>query len=191
MIEILIALAITALITMALGTLGARLLRSRTAVTGLAANQESINMLITPLLIELRSMQTSNTGVFPIEAASTSSLTFYSDTNKDGQVERLRYFLESDTLKRGVVVPSGNPPAYNLASELINNVIANLTPQGIGIFTYFGDATDIDGAALVWPLTLSTIKVIKINLVVNQNPGQVPGALYFTTSVAPRNLRNN
>jgi len=190
-IEALISIAILTLIMLALGTMGARFLRLNTAITGATMNQESINQIITPLVVELRSMQLSNTGSFSIEAASTSSIIFYSDINKDGLVERIRYFLEGDIMKRGVVVPSGDPLVYNLSSETINNMLANMTPDPVGIFAYYGNAADIAGSALSFPLTTSSIKLIKIMLVVDQNPGQLPGPLRFITAVTPRTLRNN
>ena len=191
LIEVVITVAIMALIMLALGTMGARILRLRTTITGATLNQEGISQVITPLMVELRSMQPSNTGSFPIEAASTSSLTFYSDTNKDGLVERLRYFFQNNILKRGVVVPAGNPPVYNLATEKVNNILINVTPDSNGIFAYYADGVDIAGNQLASPPTPSLIKVIKIIITVDQNPGQAPGPLRFNTSVAPRNLRSN
>lgn len=191
LMEVAISISIVVLITFAIGAMGANIIRLRTAVMGSTQSQESVNLVITPLITELRSMQPSNTGSFPIEAASTSSLIFYSDTNKDGLVERIRYFLQGNILKRGVVVPSGNPLVYNLAGETINNVIINVTSNSAGIFAYYGDATDIAGASLTMPPTVSLIKVVKVVLVIDQNPGQSPGPLRYTTSVTPRNLRNN
>ena len=94
-------------------------------------------------------------------------------------------------MKRGVVVPSGDPLVYNLSSETINNMLANMTPDPVGIFAYYGNAADIAGSALSFPLTTSSIKLIKIMLVVDQNPGQLPGPLRFITAVTPRTLRNN
>jgi prepilin-type N-terminal cleavage/methylation domain-containing protein len=191
LIEVVITMAIMALIMLAMGAMGSRILRLRTAVTGAVLSQEAINQIITPLMIELRSMQPSNTGSFPIESASTSSLIFYSDTNKDGMVERLRYFLQGNILKRGIVVPSGNPVTYNLANEKINNFLSNLTPDTNGIFAYYADATDINGVALASPPTTSAVKVVKLIFIVDQNPGQAPGPLRFNTSISPRNLRSN
>ena len=191
LVEIVILMSVLILIASAIGSMGTWITRLRTAVMGSTLSQESVNRVMTPLVSELRSMQLSNTGIFPIEVASTSSLTFYSDVNKDGLVERIRYFLEDNILKRGVVVPVGNPLVYNLAGEIVNNVLTNVRPNAGDVFAYYGDAVDIDGVPLSIPPTVSSVRVVKITLVVDQNPGQSPGPLNYTTSVTPRNLRNN
>jgi hypothetical protein len=45
-------------------------------------------------------------------------------------VEQIRYFAEGGTLKKGVVVASGNPPQYNQGTEKVTIVVDNLTTDG-------------------------------------------------------------
>ena len=65
--------------------------------------------LIKTMITELRKTQNSATGGYPIELASTSEIAFFSDIDSNGNVEKVRYFLSGNRLRKGVTPPTGSP----------------------------------------------------------------------------------
>lgn len=189
MLEAVITIVIVAIIVAGVGLLSNQLFRFRNIIDETLSTEQELGQVISPFVTELRSAQISSTGIYPIEAASTSSITFYSDVNKDGLVERLRYFLDGQVLKRGVVAPSGNPPSYNLGSETVKEMLHGIIIGSAGIFAYFGVGADMDSAPMSSPITVDLIRTVKISVTVDKNPAESPGSTKYETSATPRNLR--
>lgn len=192
LIEIIVGMAILSVFTFSIGTFGSRILQSRLNASDTLATQDEISRAVAPMLTELRSMQFASTGSYPIEAVSTSSIIFYSDINKDGPVERIRYFIQGNVLKKGVTVPSGNPLSYTASTEKFLNILSGIVSDPNGIFAYYVDGADISGNYMAMPVNdVSLVRVIKINLILDLTPNGPPGPLRFGTAIAPRNLRAN
>lgn len=137
-----------------------------------------VNSALAQLKKELKSAEESNIGHYPLELVSSTSIIFYSDFNGDGLVERIRYFLDGEELKRGIVVPTGNPLSYNLNQEKIQTLVKNLIPNQ-KIFTFYDEN-------LNETLDIAKIKVIKANLKVKIDvKGNVWEDYIF---ISPRNL---
>ena len=66
----------------------------------------------------------SENGSYPIVSASENEFVFYSDYDQDGIVERIRYFLDAQELKVGIVEPDVTqiPASYNDDTETIKTV---------------------------------------------------------------------
>ncbi|GIW66371.1 MAG: hypothetical protein KatS3mg095_0269 [Candidatus Parcubacteria bacterium] len=127
---------------------------------------------------ELKSMLQSNVGNYPIEKATNNEIVFYSDIDNDGLVERIRYFIENNNLKKGIVKPQGNPLSYDLNQEKILTLIYNLTNSNI--FEYYDKNNQLT-------FDINNIKIIKINL----SAVEPINNHYINHSfiIAPRNLR--
>jgi prepilin-type N-terminal cleavage/methylation domain-containing protein len=139
---------------------------------------------------DLRTAVPSSTGTYPIAQAATSSITFYANIDNDAYVERVRYFLATTTLKRGVIKPSGSPLTYNSASETVTDLVQGIANGTTSIFTYYDE--NYDGSTTTPPLSLPVatqlIRLVKIEMVVDQNPNQPPAPETFTTQVTLRNI---
>jgi len=68
---------------------------------------------------EVRSATPAENGAYLIGEAKDNSFIFYRDINNDGVAERVRYFKEGSELKKGVIIPSGDPINYSLSNEKI------------------------------------------------------------------------
>lgn len=66
----------------------------------------------------------SENGSYPIVSAKEDEFIFYSDYDDDGVVERVRYFLETQQLKVGIIEPdiSQKPASYEDDTETITTV---------------------------------------------------------------------
>ena len=136
----------------------------------------------------IREATYSETGTYPIEAASDNSITYYADYDNDGVVERVRYFLTGTNFQRGVVEPTGSPLAYTGAESVVTlaQYIRN-TAQAVNIFQYY----DSSGTLMTSQYTLINIRYVKVSLIVNVNPATLPNEFTLRSSAAIRNLKSN
>lgn len=141
---------------------------------------------------DLRQASPSSLGAYPILQASSTSVTFYADTNSDGLKERIRYFLSGTDFRKGVVVPSGNPLTYNQANESITTLVSNVTNlNAIPVFEYFDTNYAGTSTPLTVPIDILSIRLVKLVLVIDENPDEPPPSLTITTQVTIRNIKDN
>ncbi len=142
-----------------------------------------IDLTLNNMIKELRSMNQSNVGGYPIEEALPNRITFYADIDDDGLMERIRYFYENNSLKRGIVKPSGNPLNYDLTKEKIWIMVNNVKEFKI---SYYDSNYKGDEPPLNFPIDISKIRVIKVEVSIEApNKGEIKSFIIAT----PRNLR--
>ncbi len=156
---------------------------------------EQINQLdsarigLNSMVTSLREAAYSASGAYPLEAVDVNNITFYSDIDGDGTIERVRYFLSGNNFQRGIIKPVGIPSVYNSGSEIITTVAQYVrnAENNVNIFTYY----DTTGAQMNSPFVLINIRWIQIKLVVNVNPATMPNEFTLRTSATLRNLKSN
>lgn len=159
------------------------------ALTPTFQSQQELQLATQNMSMEMQTMQPSNGGAYPIAQVGTSTVTFFSDLDEDGLMEQIRYFLDGATLKKGVTKPTGNPPiAYNSQNETINDVAHYITANA-PIFTYYADGYTGTQPPLAYPINISQIQLIGIDLSAQQSGMNEP--ITFSLKITPRNLRTN
>ncbi len=145
------------------------------------------------MIKELRTMSQPPTGDYPLAAAGNNTVTFFADTTGDGINERIRYFVASTTVWRGVVAPVGQPTTYPTSTEKLSIVVVNLTNATSGIFTYYDENYDgqASSSPLQFPVTVAAVRVIKTTFQIDANPNRSPTRMTFTSQVSIRNLKDN
>jgi len=155
-------------------------------------NVTEARKVLRPFVGEIRGAQPSNLGGSAIEVAEEKNFIFYTDVDADGLKERIRYFIEGDKFKKGVIQPTGDPFVYKIDDERITNVVNNIKNNQTR-FTYYG--SNYDGTstnqALSQPVSPSDIKLVRIDLTVDSNPGRAPSLMTITTQSTIRNLKDN
>lgn len=148
--------------------------------------------VLRPFANEVRKAQPSDLGSFTISEASTSTFSFYSDIDEDGSRERVKYFLDGDVFKKGVINPSGDPLEYDSNDEIIfniaNNVVATSTVFSYYDSNYYGSTSS---TALSYPIVTSEVRLVRIDLTIDANPDRAPSLLTITTQATIRNLKDN
>lgn len=141
------------------------------------------------MIFSLREAAYSESGAYPLEVVEGNSLTFYSDVDNDGTIERVRYFLTGNDFQRGVIKPVGIPALYNPGNETVTNVAKYVrnAELGVNVFTYF----DTAGSQMTAPFILINIRWIQIKLIVNVNPATMPNEFTLRSSATLRNLKSN
>ncbi len=143
---------------------------------------------------EIRTTNYSTVGGYPLALATTTEIIFYANIDSDILMERIRYFVDGDTFKKGVTKPTGTLLyEYSTTTEQISDVIYNLeTPVGT-IFTYFNE--NYNGAtvtsSLSYPVFLPTVKVVGISLRVKQNSLAGSPIFEIQSKAQLRNLKTN
>ena len=141
---------------------------------------------IETMVQEIRKAQSGDDGSYIIEKAEDFQFVFFSDINRDGKAERVRYFIDGSDFKKGVVRPSGLPVEYNPASEevlVLSQYVRNLPP----IFRYF----DGNSQELSAPARLNDTKLMRVRLIVNVNPNRSPQDFVLESDVQIRNVKTN
>lgn len=138
-------------------------------------------------LENIREASFADDGSYPVSAAATSSVTFYSDVDADGGIERVRILISDDTLYRVVTNASGNPPSYTGQTGATTTIIGNVrNGTSTPMFRYYDSA----GVALSATSTdESEIASVVATLMIDVNPRRAPTVITLSGSATLRNLR--
>jgi type II secretory pathway component PulJ len=190
-LETMIAVAIFGLISISVGSFMFNVFdQNRFLSSSISAEQEG-RIVLKTFATELRSASASSSGSYPILSASTTAIVFYSDINNDGLKEQVRYFMSGTTLKKGIIQPSNTTPATYTGTEVMSDMVHNLTNGGTGIFSYYDTTYDGTNSPLASPISVSAIRLVKVTLVIDADPGKSPTAVTITTQTSIRNLKDN
>lgn len=141
-------------------------------------------------LRDIREMAFADNGAYPLVEMSSTTIGFYSDVDRDNSVEYIRYTLSTTTLYRYVYNATGTPPTYPLTTptetDIISEYVQNIV-QATSTFRYFLD----NGVPATATSTVTDVRYILLNLVINVDPNRDPGEYTLHSSVAPRNLKIN
>lgn len=155
-------------------------------------SRQTLDQAFQILVTEIRSAGPASNGAYPIESATTSSFVFYSDIDKDGIFEKVRYFLTTSTLQRGVIKPVGNPLVYTTSSEALSSPFQNLVvTTSTDIFSYFDSAFTGVENPLAFPINIQNVRVVRVNMYVDVAPNKAPKPTHFSNTITIRNLRSN
>lgn len=155
-------------------------------------SRQDIEQTIQILTTEIRSAAPSSLGEYPIQSAATSSFVFFSDIDKDGLYERVRYTFVTSTIEKGVVKPSGNPLSYNTSTENVVRVMENiLTSSTIPVFQYYDDTYTGVEMSMASPISVPDVRIVKFSVFADINPQKSPVPLFFSQTINIRNLRSN
>jgi hypothetical protein len=132
----------------------------------------------------LREASYGSDGSYPISNAGTSTITFYSNTDSDSVIERVKYSLLGGTLYKTVTQPAGNPPAYTgtISTSTLSLPVINATSTPV--FRYFDDT----GAELTQPVNIGQISSIRTTIIVDVDINRAPVSFTLSGGATLRNL---
>lgn len=141
---------------------------------------------IDDMMQTMREAVYASNGAYPIVSMSENEIIFYADIDDDQYVERLRYYLEGGSLKRGTVEPSGDPPAYTNPESVssISDFVRNIE-QGVPAFRFY----DEDGNLMTDLTDVTSLRFIEATIVVNINPNRLPNQFTLRSTSSFRNLK--
>ncbi len=189
LIEVLIAMALMGGIAFLLTRLSGDLTEYSLRFNRGLFTQQQIQQTLQIIVPEIRSASQSSNGVYPIVEATTSTFTFYSDLDKNGTFEEVRYFREDGIFKKGVIEPIGNPPTYPTSSEVVYELVHNIGTS-TAIFLYYDNtATSTLSSPLPSPVDVLKIRTVEVNLIANQGTTSTASMVGVDNRATIRNLR--
>jgi prepilin-type N-terminal cleavage/methylation domain-containing protein len=189
LVEVIIAMGILIAVGVTFAQLSLRITGSTLQFTSSLVTQQAIQETLLAMIPEIRSIAQSNDGAYPISAASTSTFEFYSDIDRDGLFERVRYFWNGTKFTKGVIKPTGSPLTYVTSTEVLVDQVQNLV-TGTQLFTYYDKtATSSASTPMSSPIDPLGIKIVKIYIVANQGTTAAPSLVGVETEATIRNLR--
>lgn len=192
LVEILVAVAIFSLIMLAVTSFQKDVWTYHTNLSNTLLGQQEAKQTIKTFVKEMRTASSGSNGAYTFSEAATSSVTFYSDINGDGLKDEVRYYLATTTLKKRVIVPTGNPLTYVLANATYSEAVHNITNSSTTpIFTYYPSTYAGTTSPLSSPVDLTAIRLVKITLIVEKDPNKSPVPMTLTSEVSVRNLKDN
>jgi type II secretory pathway component PulJ len=192
LMETLVAIFLFIIIVQGADTLYNDVIKTNTALTGNLNAQMQVRKAFSGMSACIRTAAPSANGAYAIDTASSSYFAFYSDIDKDGVKEKVRYFLSGNILKMGVIEPSGSPSTYNIANEKITTLISDISNQSsTPIFYYYDSSYNGSSAPLTMPINISAVRLIKIDVFIDHDPLKPPAAIEFTTQTSIRSLKDN
>lgn len=187
LIETMVVISITMVVGLMLGNMIVFTYRANAYIYQQTAATDNARRGVEYALQNLREATSGADGSYALYAVATSSVTFYSDVDVDGSVEKVRYYLIGSTLYRGVTNPVGSPPSYAGQAEAtstiatyVKNFAANAT-----LFQYYGS----DGTELTAPIDTAEVRTVGMSLMIDVDPNRTPTTYTLIGSATFRNLR--
>jgi len=142
------------------------------------------------LVRDIREMTYADDGAYPLIDGTNNDISFYSDIDRDNNVERVRYFLENGALKKGVTKSTGTPLSYDLGTEVVSIVSPDVRneEQSVSIFRYYNDT---GGEIFNVGVNITDVAFVTANLIVNINPNRLPNEFTLQSSATLRNVKTN
>ena len=190
-IEVVVAISILTLVGIAVYAFQKDVFSLNRILSQSIIAQKEVRRALKIMSAEIRAASPSSIGAYAIAETATSSFIFYSNIDDDSFKERVRYFLDGAVLKKGVTKPTGDPPAYNPANEIISDMVRDMANGTTAIFSYYD--TDYEGTSqpLAETIDVSVVRLVKIVIIVDRDPSAPPGPMTLTTQISMRNLKDN
>lgn len=194
LIEVSVSIFVFAVIAAGLISLVSSILTNSQKQETLLYNASQARRLTFKIMEEIREATQSNSGAYPLVTTEDQQLIFFTNLDGGADVERVRYFIQSGTLRRGVVKPTGSPLAYNMGTEIVATIQQDVANTGVTPLFYYYDDT-YSGAVdnyLISPVDITDVRYIKMDLKIFNKGGVTNTSTYsITTSGTLRNLKTN
>lgn len=197
MVELIVAIAILTMIGLGVVIFQQSVLRSTTILQSNMIAEAQVRRALLHFISEMRIAKPSASGGYPIESAATSSLVFYANIDNATDTERVRYFMATATsafgnwvVKKGVTKPTGT--TYPTANEKTWIVVFNMkNGTSTPLFSYFDSSYTGTSSALALPISIPSVRMVRMQLLVDPNSTRSPIPSTFMSQVTVRNLKSN
>lgn len=194
LIELLIAVSIIAILMGVLSILIIRTFYINRFSIEQGLNASILQNTLKNISNNLREAKQADNGAFMFDLVDDFEIIFYANIDDDNETERLHYYRDGGSLMLGIANPTGDPAVYaqeNDEVRVIGYGVVNNSSQPI--FHYYNKQypIDIENNPMNYPVELSDIGMIKIEIFANVQTDQVPNSMHMQTFVRPRNIEHN
>jgi len=148
---------------------------------------------LTQMIREIRKIRNGDNGSWPLIQTDNTAFTFYADVTNDGRADRVRYFLNGNTLYRGVIEPTAVPVSYPPGNEVITTLARFVEATNSAIFTYYnGDwPADTVNNPLAAPQRILNTRFVEVTLTINPTQNFAAQPFTISSGVAIRSMKTN
>ena len=125
-------------------------------------------------------------GSYPLEEVEENRIVLHADSDNDGIVERIEYYLEEDALWRAVTVPEDSPYMYDEESTQTKVMAAHVSASSTALFRYVGQG----GTELTAPVDATLVRSVDMHLSIIVGSTLSSNPLVLEGSATLRNVRN-
>lgn len=194
LVETIVVIAIFTLLALGVNTLFTHIFISSSDRMNAINNIDQASAVAARFINEIRVASTGTDGSYALNQASDQQIIFYSNYGQSSSstVARIRYYSATSTLYKGVTVPTGTPPTYNLGTEKITVIQNQIVNSGQPLFYYYDGNFTGSSTALTQPVNINQVKYVRINFNVLKRDTRT-GTTTFTVSAGSsiRNLKTN
>lgn len=191
LIEMLVVIAINTILVIVITSSIAQIYKNNSYTFEQANEIEAARRSIGIWVRDAREMTLGADGSYPVALLQNNKMGFYSDIDRDANVEYVEYSLSTTTLTKKTYNPIGNPPVYSTTTADTTEILSTYVQNGlqnVPVFTYYS-AT---GTVLASPSSMLTdMRYVVMKVIVNIDPARSPGEFMLHASAAPRNLKDN
>lgn len=190
LIEMLVAITVFSALLLLTASSVAELYRQNSYAIEQTREVDSARRGVTAWTRDAKEMTIGEDGTYPVAIAEEHRFGYYSDTDRDKEVEYVEYQLDGTTLYKYTYQATGTPATYDTSSpdqtDILSRYVQNID-QATSTFRYY----DNMGTLLTTPVSLIDVRYLRMQLIVNIDPRKNPGEFLLQSSVAPRNLKDN
>jgi prepilin-type N-terminal cleavage/methylation domain-containing protein len=187
LIEVLAVVAIVSVVGIALNTTIVSFYRNNAYLLEETQALNNAHTGLNEMTRAIREASYGDDGSYPIANAATSTITLYSNADKDTAIEKITYTLVGTSLYRTSINSAGNPPVYTgqpISTTTLSQYVRNTASNPL--FTYY----DVSGNQLSATSTpLIKIAAVRVELLDDLNPLRAPNVFTLTETATIRNLR--
>ena len=191
LVEMVMVTAMFSLLMIAVGNSVATLYRVNAYTIAQAHEVASARRGVESFIRDVREMTFADDGTFPLARMEEHIIGFYSDIDRDSSVEYVEYELATSTvLTKRIYNATGTPVTYDTSSPdetyILSEYVQNIL-QGTSTFFY----SDTYGNLSTGTSSVTDIRYITTQLIVNIDPVRSPGQFMLRSSAALRNVIDN
>ncbi len=192
LLELLVAMGIFSLVILASTQFFISGLRYNTIIWDQLQGQTDGRRAVKEIVDIVRKAEESSIGSYPIVLADDNELILYANVDNDSYREKVRFWLDDTTLKRGTTKPSGDPLGYSGAESVVEiaHYIVNIA-ESAPLFIYYGEDYTGSEEALITPADAGSIRIVKVQLEIEKDANKTPVPLHVESMVHIRNLKEN
>lgn len=154
--------------------------------------QDEGRVVLSHMTASIRKAEESNIGSYPVKSASGTEFVFYANIDGDPLKERIHFFRDGDMLVRGVTKPAGEPFVYSEADETTSTLIHHIVNEpNDPVFSYYDESYSGSGSALPSPIAPTSVHLVRIHLVLDNDQNAPPAPLTMNTVTEIRNVKQN
>jgi len=191
LVEMIVVTAIFSLIMIAIGNTVATFYKANAYTIAQANEVANARRGVQTFIQDVREMTFADDGTFPLAKMQDNLIGFYSDIDRDNSVEYVEYeLIGTTTLVKRIYNATGTPVTYNTTAadetDILSRYVQNIL-QSTSTFKYSDTYGNPAGATT----TVTDIRYITMQIIVNIDPIRSPGQFMLRSSAALRNVMDN